>query len=27
MGSRIRQTMDDDLEESHEINVTPFIDV
>ncbi|RUU25279.1 TonB system transport protein ExbD, partial [Mesorhizobium sp. M6A.T.Ce.TU.002.03.1.1] len=26
MGSRIRQTMDDDLEESHEINVTPFID-
>ncbi|MBZ9737680.1 MULTISPECIES: TonB system transport protein ExbD [unclassified Mesorhizobium] len=27
MGSRIRQIMDDDLEESHEINVTPFIDV
>ena len=27
MGSRIRQTMDDDLDESHEINVTPFIDV
>jgi biopolymer transport protein ExbD len=27
MGSRIRQTMDSDLEESHEINVTPFIDV
>ena len=27
MASRIRQTMDDDLEESHEINVTPFIDV
>ena len=27
MGSRIRQTLDDDLEESHEINVTPFIDV
>lgn len=27
MGSRIRQSMDDDLEESHEINVTPFIDV
>ncbi|RVD48806.1 TonB system transport protein ExbD [Mesorhizobium sp. M8A.F.Ca.ET.023.02.2.1] len=27
MGSRLRQTMDDDLEESHEINVTPFIDV
>ncbi|RVD49915.1 TonB system transport protein ExbD [Mesorhizobium sp. M7A.F.Ca.ET.027.03.2.1] len=27
MGSRIRQTIDDDLEESHEINVTPFIDV
>ncbi|MER9602326.1 TonB system transport protein ExbD [Mesorhizobium sp. M0243] len=27
MGSRIRQAMDDDLEESHEINVTPFIDV
>ncbi|MGX5825904.1 TonB system transport protein ExbD [Mesorhizobium sp. 43Arga] len=27
MGSRIRQTKDDDLEESHEINVTPFIDV
>ncbi|MCA0050132.1 TonB system transport protein ExbD [Mesorhizobium sp. B283B1A] len=27
MGTRIRQTMDDDLEESHEINVTPFIDV
>jgi len=27
MGSRIRQTMDDDLEENHEINVTPFIDV
>ncbi|MER9140842.1 TonB system transport protein ExbD [Mesorhizobium sp. M0047] len=27
MGSRTRQTMDDDLEESHEINVTPFIDV
>ncbi|WP_027060473.1 TonB system transport protein ExbD [Mesorhizobium loti] len=27
MGSRIRQNMDDDLEESHEINVTPFIDV
>ncbi|TPL99171.1 TonB system transport protein ExbD [Mesorhizobium sp. B2-3-11] len=27
MSSRIRQTMDDDLEESHEINVTPFIDV
>ncbi|RUT86104.1 MULTISPECIES: TonB system transport protein ExbD [unclassified Mesorhizobium] len=27
MGSRIRQTMEDDLEESHEINVTPFIDV
>ncbi|RUW57456.1 TonB system transport protein ExbD [Mesorhizobium sp. M7A.F.Ca.US.008.03.1.1] len=27
MGSRIRQTVDDDLEESHEINVTPFIDV
>ncbi|TPK70580.1 TonB system transport protein ExbD [Mesorhizobium sp. B2-4-15] len=27
MGSRIRRTMDDDLEESHEINVTPFIDV
>ncbi|MER8463349.1 TonB system transport protein ExbD [Mesorhizobium sp. M1396] len=27
MGSRIRPTMDDDLEESHEINVTPFIDV
>ncbi|MFD2052505.1 TonB system transport protein ExbD [Mesorhizobium calcicola] len=27
MASRFRQTMDDDLEESHEINVTPFIDV
>jgi biopolymer transport protein ExbD len=27
MASRIRQTMDDDLSESHEINVTPFIDV
>ncbi|MBZ9776313.1 TonB system transport protein ExbD [Mesorhizobium sp. CO1-1-8] len=27
MGTRMRQTMDDDLEESHEINVTPFIDV
>ncbi|ESY94194.1 TonB system transport protein ExbD [Mesorhizobium australicum] len=27
MRSRIRQTLDDDLEESHEINVTPFIDV
>ncbi|TPK78577.1 TonB system transport protein ExbD [Mesorhizobium sp. B2-4-18] len=27
MGSRMRQTLDDDLEESHEINVTPFIDV
>ncbi|TPN14961.1 TonB system transport protein ExbD [Mesorhizobium sp. B2-3-3] len=27
MGSRIRQTMGDDLEENHEINVTPFIDV
>lgn len=27
MGSRIRQTLDDDLEENHEINVTPFIDV
>jgi biopolymer transport protein ExbD len=27
MASRIRQAVDDDLEESHEINVTPFIDV
>ncbi|UCI20434.1 TonB system transport protein ExbD [Mesorhizobium sp. B2-1-8] len=27
MGSRIRQIMDDDLEENHEIKVTPFIDV
>ncbi|MBZ9707498.1 TonB system transport protein ExbD [Mesorhizobium sp. ESP7-2] len=27
MGSRIRQTMDDDFEENHEIKVTPFIDV
>ncbi|TSE07961.1 TonB system transport protein ExbD [Mesorhizobium intechi] len=27
MGNRIRQSFDDDIEESHEINVTPFIDV
>jgi biopolymer transport protein ExbD len=27
MAGRLRQTMDDDLEENHEINVTPFIDV
>ena len=27
MAGRVRQAMDDDLEENHEINVTPFIDV
>ncbi|TGP48254.1 TonB system transport protein ExbD [bacterium M00.F.Ca.ET.230.01.1.1] len=27
MAARIRETSDDDLEESHDINVTPFIDV
>jgi biopolymer transport protein ExbD len=27
MASRIRENAGDDLEESHEINVTPFIDV
>jgi len=27
MASRIRQNGDDELEENHEINVTPFIDV
>ncbi|MES0132715.1 TonB system transport protein ExbD [Mesorhizobium sp. M0029] len=27
MAARIRETVDGDLEESHEINVTPFIDV
>ncbi|PBC05845.1 TonB system transport protein ExbD [Mesorhizobium sp. WSM3860] len=27
MAARIRETAGDDLEESHEINVTPFIDV
>jgi len=27
MASRIRETSGDDLEETHEINVTPFIDV
>lgn len=27
MAARIRETIDGDLEESHEINVTPFIDV
>ncbi|WP_292474076.1 TonB system transport protein ExbD [Mesorhizobium sp.] len=27
MAARIRETTSDDLEESHEINVTPFIDV
>ena len=27
MAARIRETASDDLEESHEINVTPFIDV
>ncbi|UDL87644.1 TonB system transport protein ExbD [Mesorhizobium sp. PAMC28654] len=27
MGSRIRENLDGDLEENHEINVTPFIDV
>ncbi|MER9403989.1 TonB system transport protein ExbD [Mesorhizobium caraganae] len=27
MAARIRETVDGDLEENHEINVTPFIDV
>ncbi|ESX02599.1 biopolymer transporter [Mesorhizobium sp. LSJC268A00] len=27
MAARIRETIDGDLEENHEINVTPFIDV
>ena len=27
MASRIRETAGEDLEERHEINVTPFIDV
>ncbi|CAH2406046.1 TonB system transport protein ExbD [Mesorhizobium ventifaucium] len=27
MAARIRENIDDDLEENHEINVTPFIDV
>ena len=27
MASRIRENTGDDLEENHEINVTPFIDV
>jgi biopolymer transport protein ExbD len=27
MASRLRQSMDEELEENHEINVTPFIDV
>lgn len=27
MAARIRESIDDDLEETHEINVTPFIDI